>query len=298
MRNVLNALVLLLLPVYASILGLLLIGLFQWLSGIMHKSNELKPFWQPFIDVTQAFNRPSAGRGWVVDLFSILSLAAPIFVVWLLPFSSVPTMAEQGDLLVILFGLFGTTLFSQILCNLVLTKKGEPYSYLVVYLNDLVFALSAFASMAIVASLKLSDITSAQWLSQASEQTGMWSFSDWFIIRAPLAASMGILSLAISFLIGSKALDKLQMNASDSEKYYGMALLAHSVNIFDRIILFCFLFLGSGSLIIATAKALLVFVAVAIVGLIFSYVRSDKTLILIAVVASVLAFAGLVLSTI
>jgi len=112
---------------------------------------------EAFTDVVAFFKEPSTDLGWLPNLLFILALAVPVFLVWLLPFTSVPTMAVHGDLLVVSFGLFASSLLMNLAAkSLVETSDNCQHAHgWNVWAVDLSLILVAFVVAATVGRLNL-----------------------------------------------------------------------------------------------------------------------------------------------
>ena len=109
------------------------------------------------MDVVAFFKEPSTDLGWLPNLLFILALAVPVFLVWLLPFTSVPTMAVHGDLLVVSFGLFVSSLLMDLAAKSFLeTSDNCQHAHgWNVWAVDLSLVLVAFVVAATVGRLNL-----------------------------------------------------------------------------------------------------------------------------------------------
>lgn len=301
-ENILGAFFLLLLPLFFMFVGLFLVGVFQWLVSLSKPTDQHVPFWKPFTDVVAFFKEPSTDLGWLPNLLFILALAVPVFLVWLLPFASVPTMAVHADLLVVSFGLIVSTLLMNLAAK-TLQETSDNCQHThgwSVWAVDLSFILVAFVVAATVGSLKLADIVNMQWgdiLSSSSPSA--LSFKDWLIGKLPLAGLLGIVSLGvylanITQLFRQQYLESFHNGAS---KYAGMKLLTFSLNLAVRSMLYSILFLGSGSVLLTTLKVLIAFVPAALVGMLVSMVSSAKLMVYLNTLLVVLSFISLVFTS-
>jgi len=302
-ENIWGAFVLLLLPLFFMFIGLFLVGIFQWVGNVSKSKDQHVPFWKPFADVVALFKEPIADAGWLPNLLFILALAVPVFLVWLLPFASVPTMAVHGDLLVMCFGLLSSTLLMDVARKVLTETSGDnDCAWLwTFWAADLSLMLVAFAVAGKVGSLKLTDIVNVQWSSMLnSGNHGFWSFKDWLLGKLPFAASVGVFALAFGFTatVKLKAIEGMGNSQKVSAgKYAGMALLICSLNMAVRLVLYSLLFLGPGSVLITTLKALMVFVPVALIGIFISFVSSPRLIRYFSILLVVASFVSLVLSS-
>jgi len=301
-ENILGAFFLLLLPLFFTFVGLFLVGVFQWLGSLSKPTHQHVPFWKPFTDVVAFFKEPSTDLDWLPNLLFILALAVPVFLVWLLPFASVPTMAVHADLLVVSFGLFASTL----LMNLAASTSRETSDNRQhahgwnVCAVDLSLILVAFVVAATVGSLKLTDIVNIQWVDILSGSSpSALSFKDWLIAKLPLAGLLGIVSLGVYFANITRPFrpQYLESFHSGPSKYAGMKLLTFSLNVAVRLILYSILFLGPGSVLVTTLKVLIAFVPAALVGMLVSMVSSAKLMVYLNTLLVVLSFISLVFSS-
>ncbi|HAR40885.1 MAG TPA: hypothetical protein DCR68_06075 [Coprothermobacter sp.] len=301
-ENILGAFFLLLLPLFFTFVGLFLVGVFQWLGSLSKPTHQHVPFWKPFTDVVAFFKEPSTDLGWLPNVLFVLALAVPVFLVWLLPFASVPTMAVHGDLLVVSFGLFASTLLMD-LAERTLRETSDNCQHAhgwSVWAVDLSLILVAFVVAATVGSLKLIDIVNMQWgdILSGSSPSAL-SFKDWLIGKLPLAGLLGIVSLGvylanITQLFRQQYLESFHNGAS---KYAGMKLLTFSLNVAVRLILYSILFLGPGSVLVTTLKVLIAFVPAALVGMLVSMVSSAKLMVYLNTLLVVLSFISLVFTS-
>jgi len=302
-ENIWGAFVLLLLPLFFMFIGLFLVGVFQWLGNLSKPIDEHVPFWKPFTDVVVFFKEPSTDLGWLPNLLFILALAVPVFLVWLLPFVSVPTMAVHGDLLVMCFGLLSSTLLMYVSRRVLTETSGDnDCAWLwTFWAVDLSLILVAFAVAGRVGSLKLTDIVNMQWSSVLSSgNQSFWNFKDWLLGKLPFAASVGVFALAFGFTATGKLKAIEDMGNSQkvsAGKYAGMALLTCSLNMATRLVLYSLLFLGPGSVLITTLKALMVFVPAALIGILISFVSSPRLIRYFSTLLVVASFVSLVLSS-
>ena len=302
-ENIWGAFVLLLLPLFFMFIGLFLVGVFQWLGNLSKPIDEHVPFWKPFTDVVVFFKEPSTDLGWLPNLLFILALAVPVFLVWLLPFVSVPTMAVHGDLLVMCFGLLSSTLLMDVARKVLTETSGDnDCAWLwTFWAADLSLILVAFAVAGRVGSLKLTDIVNVQWTTiLSSGNQGFWSFKDWLFGKLPFAASVGIFALAFGFTDTDKLkVTEVMGNCQEvsAGKYAGMALLTCSLNMAVRLVLYSLLFLGPGSVLITTLKALMVFVPAGLFGILISFVSSPRLIKHFSTLLVVASFVSLVLSS-
>lgn len=302
-ENIWGAFVLLLLPLFLMFIGLFLVGVFQWLGNVSKSKDQHVPFWRPFVDVVTLFKEPITDEGWLPNLLFILASAVPVFLVWLLPFASIPTMSVHGDLLVICFGLLSSALLMGMARRVLTETSGDSESAWLwtFWAADLSLIIAAFAVAGKVGSLKLTDIVNVQWSTiLGSGNQGFWSFKDWLFGKLPFAASVGIFALAFGFT----ATDKLKAiegmgNCQEvsAGKYAGMALLTCSLNMAVRLVLYSLLFLGPGSVLITTLKALMVFVPAALIGIFISFVSSLRLIRYFSFLLVVASFVSLVLSS-
>lgn len=301
-ENILGAFVLLLLPLFFMFVGLFLVGVFQWLRNLSKPTDQHVPFWKPFMDVVAFFKEPSTDLGWLPNLLFILALAVPVFLVWLLPFTSVPTMAVHGDLLVVSFGLFASSLLMNLAAKSFLeTSDNCQHAHgWNVWAVDLSLILVAFVVAATVGSLKLTDIVNVQWGDIISGSSpSAFSFKDWLIGKLPLAGLLGIVSLGV-YLANITQLFRqqyLENSLKGASKYAGMELLTSSLNVAVRLILYSLLFLGPGSVLVTTLKVLMVFVPSALIGMLVSMVSSAKLMGYLNTLVVVLSFISLVLTS-
>ena len=302
-ENIWGAFVLLLLPLFFMFIGLFLVGIFQWLGNVGKSKDQHVPFWKPFADVVALFKEPITDAGWLPNLLFILALAVPVFLVWLLPFASVPTMAVHGDLLVMCFGLLSSTLLMDVARKVLTETSGDnDCAWLwTFWAADLSLILVAFAVAGRVGSLKLTDIVNMQWSSVLSSgNQSFWNFKDWLLGKLPFAASVGVFALAFGFTATGKLKAIEDMGNSQkvsAGKYAGMALLTCSLNMATRLVLYSLLFLGPGSVLITTLKALMVFVPAALIGILISFVSSPRLIRYFSTLLVVASFVSLVLSS-
>jgi len=301
-ENILGAFVLLLLPLFFMFLGLFLVGVFQWLGSLSKPTHQHVPFWKPFTDVVAFFKEPSTDLGWLPNLLFILALAVPVFLVWLLPFASVPTMAVHGDLLVVSFGLFASTLLMNLAAR-TLRETSDNCQHAhgwSVWAVDLSLILVAFVAAATVGSLKLTDIVNAQWGDILSGNSlSALSFKDWLIGKLPLAGLLGIVSLGVYFANITQLFRQqcLESSRNDASKYAGMKLLTSSLNVAVRLMLYSLLFLGPGSVLVTTLKVLIAFVPATLAGMLVSMVSSAKLMVYLNALVVVLSFINLVFTS-
>ncbi|WP_018963650.1 hypothetical protein [Coprothermobacter platensis] len=289
--NILKALILLFLPVYFAAFGLLLMGVYGWLQGLINRSTDRVLPWSFFVQVWHSFRNPSKDKGWLWDVMHILSLAMPIFALWLLPFSSVPTMSAHGDLLVIIFAMLFVPLVHVVLQDE--RKNGNNvrhFSYLGAYLS---FILSTFEVASLVGSVKLSDIVSAQWLSYSGETAAQWISKDAFLTKLPMSSIIAILSMAFILMLSVKN----HCVPSECNKYQGMSALESTLQLSVLLSLFTFMFLGPASLLTVTVKNVAVFAVCALIGVGLSFLN-DKYNTFLNVLIVALGFVSLVIASI
>jgi len=301
-ENIWGAFVLLLLPLFFMFIGLFVVGVFQWVGNLGKSKDQHVPFWKPFADAVALFKEPIADAGWLTNILFIFALAVPVFLVWLLPFASVPTMAVHGDLLVMCFGLLSSVLLMDLARKVLTGTFGDNESAWLwaFWAADLSLIIVAFAVVGKVGSLKLTDIVNVQWgdVLNAGSQS-FWSFKDWLLGKLPFAASVGIFALAFSLAASNKVFTMERMESphkTNVGKYAGMELLARSLNIVLRLVLYSLLFLGPGSVLVTTLKALMVFVPAVLIGILISFVSSPKLMRYFSTLLVVASFVSLVLS--